>query len=374
MPTSDALVSTPKPAPCAPGGNHRAGGAVGRGHRRADAEAEAASTPRTSARNCPMAPNSADAGRGDRGAAGDHHAHRVAPQQPAAEVMAERAGARHDREEHARRSARPARATTPLCSTYSGSTGPKLRSTNCRPKITDHHQDEVLEREHVAERRRARARPARLARRASRDRRTSTCTIDQRQPRRTPPSRGTRAADPTTRRARRRSPARRPDRSAAPSARARSRSASGRAAPIRRPSRQTAIRSRRTGPARSRIASTCQARVTIRHRRQQHDEADERPLDHDLAAVAIAQAAPRRREHRRQRRRDAEADAGPHRDLADVGDAELADEQRQKRHHQREAGVAHERGGGDRVNVAAPGVGIRDRDSAFAASVVRTGS
>ena len=35
-----------------------------------------------------------------------------------------------------------------------------------------------------------------------------------------------------------------------------------------------------------------------RHRRHQHHEADHRPLDHDLAAVAIAQPAPGWREQR----------------------------------------------------------------------------
>ena len=92
-----------------------------------------------------------------------------------------------------------------------------------------------------------------------------------------------------------------------------------------------------------------------RHRRKQQHEADQRALDHDLAAEAIAEPAPGRRQQRRQSGRDAEAHAGPHRDLADVGDAQLSDEQRQKRHHQREAGVAHERRGGDREHVAAPG-------------------
>ncbi len=91
-----------------------------------------------------------------------------------------------------------------------------------------------------------------------------------------------------------------------------------------------------------------------RHRRHQHDEADERSLDHDLAPIAITQAAPGRRQDRRQSRRHPKADAGPHRDLADVGDAELADEKRKKRHHEREARVTEKRRRRHCVYVAAP--------------------
>ena len=68
-----------------------------------------------------------------------------------------------------------------------------------------------------------------------------------------------------------------------------------------------------------------------------------------------ASAAPERRQQRGDRRRDAEAQAGPHRDLADVGDAELLEVERQERHHQREAGEADEARGGDGEEVALPG-------------------
>ena len=90
-----------------------------------------------------------------------------------------------------------------------------------------------------------------------------------------------------------------------------------------------------------------------RHRRHDDDEADERALDHDLAAVAIGEAAPERRQQRRERRRDAEAQARPQRDLADVADTELLEVQRQERHHQREAGEADEAGGGDGEEILA---------------------
>ena len=100
----------------------------------------------------------------------------------------------------------------------------------------------------------------------------------------------------------------------------------------------------------------------IRHRRHDDDEADQRPFDHDLAAVTIAEAAPRRREQRRQPRRHRQADAGPHGDSPDIGDAQLPDVERQKRHGQREAGVAHERRRRHRRDVPFPRLGRRRGD------------
>ena len=78
------------------------------------------------------------------------------------------------------------------------------------------------------------------------------------------------------------------------------------------------------------------------HPAHQEDEADERPLDHQLAAEAIRDPAPERRQQRRHGRRDAQAETGPHRHVADVADAELLQVERQERHHQREAGEADE--------------------------------
>ena len=63
MPTSDALVSTPKPAPWARGRNHRAGGAVSWRSSPRRCRGRAAATPRTSPRRRPRAPNRPDAGR-----------------------------------------------------------------------------------------------------------------------------------------------------------------------------------------------------------------------------------------------------------------------------------------------------------------------
>jgi hypothetical protein len=79
-----------------------------------------------------------------------------------------------------------------------------------------------------------------------------------------------------------------------------------------------------------------------RHRGHHDDEADERPLDHHLAAVAISQAPPERRHQSRDRRRHAKADARPQSYLPDVRDAELLKVKRKERHHQREAGEADE--------------------------------
>ena len=95
----------------------------------------------------------------------------------------------------------------------------------------------------------------------------------------------------------------------------------------------------------------------VRHRRHDDDKADQRALDHDLAAKAITETSPGGREQRGQSRRHRQTDAGPHRDLAHVGDAKLADVERQKRHGQREPGVAHEGRGGHRGNVPLPRVG-----------------
>ena len=91
------------------------------------------------------------------------------------------------------------------------------------------------------------------------------------------------------------------------------------------------------------------------HRRHDDDEAGERALDHDLAADAIGKPAPQRRHQCGDGRRDAKAHAGPQRDLADVGDAELTEVEREKRHHQREAGEADERRRGDGEEILAPG-------------------
>ncbi len=91
------------------------------------------------------------------------------------------------------------------------------------------------------------------------------------------------------------------------------------------------------------------------HRRHQDDETGQRALDHDLAAEAIRQPAPQRRQQRREPGGDAQAGTCPHRNLADIGDAKLRDEQRQERHHEREAGVAHERRGGHGEEIAPPG-------------------
>ena len=94
----------------------------------------------------------------------------------------------------------------------------------------------------------------------------------------------------------------------------------------------------------------------IGHGRHHRDEADERPLHEQLVAEAVADAAPERRRERGNGGRHAERHAGPERDLADVGDAELADVERQERHHQREAGKAHEGRGGDGGLITLPGV------------------
>ena len=101
-----------------------------------------------------------------------------------------------------------------------------------------------------------------------------------------------------------------------------------------------------------------------RHRRHEHHEAHQRALDHDLASEPIRQPPPHRRQQRRQARCDAEAEAGPQRDAPDVRHAELRDEHRQKRHRNREAGVAHEARRSHSEQIAAPREGMRRRDGA----------
>ncbi len=99
-----------------------------------------------------------------------------------------------------------------------------------------------------------------------------------------------------------------------------------------------------------------------RHQRHQphHDgAAHQRARHHDPAPVAIGQPAPEGRHQRGQRRGHAEDRPGPQGDLADVGHAKLPDEKREKRHHQREASEADERGGGDGEQVAAPVIKLR---------------
>jgi hypothetical protein len=93
----------------------------------------------------------------------------------------------------------------------------------------------------------------------------------------------------------------------------------------------------------------------VRHSRHNQDEADQRPLDHDLPTKPIRHPAPRGRQKSGHRRRHAQAEAGPHRHLADILDAQLLQVQWQKRHHQREAGEANEARGCDGKNVALPG-------------------
>jgi hypothetical protein len=96
-------------------------------------------------------------------------------------------------------------------------------------------------------------------------------------------------------------------------------------------------------------------RAHVRHRNHRHDEAHERALDQDLAAVAIGDASPQRREQRGDPRRHAEADAGPECEVGDAGDAQLLEVERQKRHHQREAGEADEACRRDGEQIAPPG-------------------
>ena len=235
---------------------------------------------------------------------------------------------------------------------------PEAAIDELQPEDHAHHQDEIAERQHVAERHASGlGRVGRLRVRGA----IVVHDVDDHQgdQRRTSPSRRTRGAG-------RRACARRP--------------------PITGPTpgtdalrglhradrRRHAVARRRLGRHRHRQRSVAGEQPLDRaqrqhlpdagderHRREQHDEADQRSLDHDLAAEAIAEPSPGRRQHRRQPRRHAEAQPGPHRDLADVADAELADEQRQERHHEREAGVAHERRGGDGEDVAPPGADER---------------
>ena len=55
--------------------------------------------------------------------------------------------------------------------------------------------------------------------------------------------------------------------------------------------------------------------------------------------------------------------AGPERDVADFRDAQLAEVEREERHHQREAGEADEGGRGDGRLVTLPGMLRTDLDS-----------
>ena len=90
------------------------------------------------------------------------------------------------------------------------------------------------------------------------------------------------------------------------------------------------------------------------HRAHQEDEADERSLHHDLPSVTVREAAPEGRQQRGERRRDAKTQPRPHRNRADVGDTELLEVQREKRHHQRKAGEADEARGGDGEEISSP--------------------
>ena len=176
MPTSDALVSTPKPVAVRAGRNHAAGRAVARrsSRRRCRCRAEPTrphitqmlpDTPISSEPAAATAAPPAITTRGwKRGAAacrrGDDRARPV-------QAMIENRIARHHRaRDRARRRPARRRAAAPA-----RSCGPRTAS----PKMTTIMQDEVLEGEHVAERH-ALTRDAgrvRTAVRASRGRRTS---------------------------------------------------------------------------------------------------------------------------------------------------------------------------------------------------------
>src|SRR4030095_9661132 len=92
----------------------------------------------------------------------------------------------------------------------------------------------------------------------------------------------------------------------------------------------------------------------VRGRAHHEDEAHERSLDHDLSAVAIRKAPPEWREQRGESRRDAQTQTGPHRNVADIGDAELLEIEREKRNNQCETGESDEARGGDREQVSSP--------------------
>jgi hypothetical protein len=76
---------------------------------------------------------------------------------------------------------------------------------------------------------------------------------------------------------------------------------------------------------------------------RQHKRA-ERSDDEQLATVTVADPTPQRRADRGDRRRRTERQTAPHRNLADIGDTQLADVERQEGHHHRKAGEAHEAG------------------------------
>ena len=90
-----------------------------------------------------------------------------------------------------------------------------------------------------------------------------------------------------------------------------------------------------------------------RHRRLGDDKRAQRSNHQHLAAVAVADASPQRRADGGDGRRGAERQPGPQRDVGDVGHAQLADVQRQERHHQREAGEADAVGRGRGQDIGA---------------------
>jgi len=148
IPTSEALVRTPKPAPCAPGGITDPSGAVAGGHRQADAEPE---QHRGGGHQPEVAGDPEESGaqpRG-RGTGGDHASARTPSQQPAAEMMAERAGERHDRKQHARHERDAGVGHANLLDV------PRQDRTEAaidelQAEDHAHHQDEVAERQHVS--------------------------------------------------------------------------------------------------------------------------------------------------------------------------------------------------------------------------------
>mgnify|MGYP003694038073 CR=1 FL=1 len=150
--------------------NHGARRAVGGGHRgarsRCRSRTDAAHMTQSVARTTPTAVR-------HRRAAHDAppaitSAARVVAQQLAAEVVAERAGERHDREQHARHERHARRAPRRPARPTAAAPGPKLRSTNCSPKITHIIRMKFLERQHVAERHAAGLCRVRRRRRADR--------------------------------------------------------------------------------------------------------------------------------------------------------------------------------------------------------------
>ena len=173
MPTSDALVSTPKPVPCAPAGITLPAAlydAVIAAPMPRPSSADAAHISQT----LPLTPTSAEPAAAT--AAPPAITTRVGKRfsSRAAEVMAERAGARHDREQHARRRSRTRACATPDLLDVQRQHRAEAAVDELQPEDHGHHQDEILEREHVAERdaRRVVGGVGRRAR-ASRGRRTS---------------------------------------------------------------------------------------------------------------------------------------------------------------------------------------------------------